>query len=137
MATKKMNEMGLEELAAYLKNLQLDQIDKQLRVIESKLSPMNALIEHRNRLQAARRALLNDRAVASGGGRGISQSEVINAMRDKDPQTVYEIAQALGATESVVRGHLNRGKGERFTKLTDNKWELREPENDDEKDDDE
>jgi hypothetical protein len=41
-------------------------------------------------------------------------------------------------TEAVVRGHLNRGKDERFEMILEEgvkKWDLREPENDEEEDD--
>jgi hypothetical protein len=132
---KKIADMDHQELADALKKQQLDGLDKQLRLLNSRLDELQPLIELRDRLTSARRAILNERAVASGGGRGISQSEIVNAMRDKGALSVYEVAQAVGATESVVRGHLNRGKNERFTKQDDNKWVLREPENDPEEDD--
>lgn len=107
----------------------LDNIDKRIARIAKMLHPFEDLIEQRNKLQAARRALLNDRATTSGGGRGITQAEVVNAIGD-DVLTVHEIAQKLGTTEAVVRGHLNRGK-ERFEVNVDNgikKWQLRDPE---------
>jgi hypothetical protein len=135
MAKKVLADMDIDELASHLKETQLNGIDKQLALIERRLANLQPLIELRERLQSARRAMLNERAVAQGGGRGLSQSEVVNAMRGAGPLSVYEISKKLGATDSVVRGHLNRGKDERFTKLVDNKWELREPEDDDEEDD--
>jgi hypothetical protein len=132
----KLQDMGHAELAAYLKERELDGIDKQLKVINGRLADFEPLIELKGRLEGARRALLNDRAVASGGGRGLTQSEVVNALREMgEPSSVYEIAQKLGTNEATVRGHLNRGKDERFKKNGDNKWSLREPENDEEEDD--
>jgi transposase len=133
----KLADMDPTELAAALKKRALDETDKQLKLIESRLADLQPLIELRDRLQASRRAMLNDRSVASGGGRGTSQAEVVAAMRDKDAMSVFDIAQAVGASEAVIRGHLNRGKDERFNKDSMGRWSLREPENDEEEDDDE
>lgn len=135
----KLADMDPTELADHLKTRALNETDKQLKLIESRLSDLQPLIELRDRLQASRRAMLNDRSVASGGGRGTSQAEVVNAMRDIDVTgiSVFDLAQRVGASEAVIRGHLNRGKDERFTKHSDGKWTLREPENDEEEDDDE
>jgi hypothetical protein len=132
----KLADMKHDELAEYLKKRELDGIDRQLTIIDERLRELQPLIELRDRLTGARRSMLNERAVASNGGRGLSQSEVINAMREiAAPASVYDIAQKLGANEATVRSHLNRGKDERFTKDGDNKWTLREPENDEEDDD--
>jgi hypothetical protein len=132
---KKLADMDVAELAAHLKESQLNNIEKQLKFVSSRLEELQPLIELQQRLQAARRAMLNERAVASGGGRGLSQSEVIAWLGENGASTVYEIAQGLSVTEAVVRGHLNRGKDERFEKTNNNHWQLREPEN--EEDDDE
>lgn len=138
MGTKvNLAEMEPNELAAHLKERALNETDKQLQLIEKRLTNLQPLIELRDRLQASRRAMLNDRSPTSGGGRGTSQAEVVNAMRDKAPLSVYEISQLVGASEAVIRGHLNRGKDERFKKDSSGNWSLREPENDDEEDDDE
>src|SRR5882672_10292090 len=135
MGTKKsLAEMEPDELATHLKERALNETDKQLQLIEKRLANLQPLIELRDRLQASRRAMLNDRSVASGGGRGTSQAEVVNAM-SSGPMSVYEIAQAVGASEAVIRGHLNRGKDERFLKTAEGTWMLREPENDPEGDD--
>lgn len=134
----KLADMEPDELATHLKERALNETDKQLKLIESRLANLQPLIELRDRLQASRRAMLNDRSVASGGGRGTSQAEVVNAMRapnNGEGMSVFDIAQAVGASEAVIRGHLNRGKDERFRKLADGKWELHEPENEPEDDD--
>jgi len=135
MAKVSLADMEPEDLAEALKKRHLDEIDKQLVLVNRRLDKLQPLIELRDRLQASRRAMLNERAVASGGGRGLSQSEVVNALRDSDGMSVFELSQKLSVSDAVVRGHLNRGKDERFTKLADNKWVLREPENDEEEDD--
>jgi hypothetical protein len=117
------------------------QMDKRIRIINKKLEPFEALIEQRKKIEASRRALLSERAPTNGGGRGLTQEEVVNWMRNEEGlHTVYEIAQGLGANEAAVRSHLSRGKDERFTQTFDGnqkKWELREPENDAEEDDEE
>jgi DNA-binding CsgD family transcriptional regulator len=135
MSKASMKDMSIEELAEHLKQGQLDAIDQRLKIVGSRLNDLQPLIELRDRLQSARRALLNERAVASGGGRGLSQAEVVSALASLGRASVYELAQKLGANEAAVRGHLNRGKGERFDKLADNHWMVREPENDPEEDD--
>jgi hypothetical protein len=111
----------------------VESINKRLRAIDKKLEPFQGLIEQKRRLEGSRRVLLAERAAtANGGGKGLSQEEVVQWMtQNPGPHTVYEIAQGLSTTESVVRGHLNRGKDERFEKLDNKKWELRDPENDD------
>jgi DNA-binding NarL/FixJ family response regulator len=112
----------------------LDGIDEELERINQHLAKYDALIQARDRLTAARRALLATRApTANGGGKGLSQEEVVAAVRELRGGTVYEVAQKLSANESAVRAHLNRGKDERFElKLVDGKkiWTLREPEED-------
>lgn len=128
--------MGAVEETDYVQGL-VDAIDKRLKAIDKKLLPFQGLIDQKNKLQASRRALLAERSTTSnGGGKGLSQEEVVNWMTQHEgPHTVFEIAQGLSVTESVVRGHLNRGKDERFEK-DGNKWDLRDPENDDDEDED-
>lgn len=132
-----MPDKTLEEFTNELKQHELDSIDKKLRMIEKKLAPFNDLIELRNRLTGARRALLSERATTNGGGRGLTQEEVVKAMLDEGRMTVHAISEKLSATTAVVRGHLNRGKDERFEKHGDNTWSLRDPESEDEGDEDE
>lgn len=132
-----------DQLAAASTRKIVESIEEELEAIEKKLRKYDPLIQQRTKLQAARRALLNERsATGGGGGRGLSQAEVVDYMREHSDEegvagfTVYDIAKGLGVTEAVVRGHLNRGKDERFEKAADNKWDLREPEDDPEDDDD-
>jgi hypothetical protein len=115
----------------------VESINKRLRAIDKKLEPFQGLIEQKRRLEGSRRVLLAERAAtANGGGKGLSQEEVVQWMTQNrgTVHTVYQIAQGLSTTESVVRGHLNRGKDERFEK-DNNQWELRDPENDDDDED--
>lgn len=118
----------------------LDNIDQELGSINDKLAKYDALIQARDRLAAARRALLATRSpTAGGGGKGLSQEEVVSALRSMGSATVHELAEKLSANENSVRSHLNRGKDERFKlELEDGvkKWSLREPEEDEEEDED-
>lgn len=111
----------------------LDQIEQELEGINKRLRNYDPLIAQRDKLMAARRALLAERAVTQGGGKGVSQAEVVTVLKD-GPETVAAIAKKLSTTEAVVRGHLNRGKDERFKVELDGgvkMWSLREPEEDD------
>jgi hypothetical protein len=48
----------------------------------------------------------------------------------EDGATVALLVTKLsGSTDAQIRGHLNRGKGERFLKRSDGTWFLRDPEN--------
>lgn len=116
----------------------LDGIDGQIEEINGKLAKYDSLIEARTKLQSARRAILAQRSVtANGGGKGLSQEEVVKVLRDLGSATVHDVASKLGANESAVRAHLNRGKDERFNLTLDEGrkvWSLREPEEEDEED---
>lgn len=120
---------------------QLEAIDEQITKINNSkvVRAAEALIEKRTRLMAARRSLLGvgPKLTGGGGGTRVTQGEVV-AYFEANPEatTVEEIATAMGHTPEVIRGHLNRGKGERFTK-DNNLWSLRDPEQDEEEDDDE
>lgn len=139
MATKQKTP---KQIAEQMKAIQLRQIDKHLRIIERQLEELEPLIDMRDRLRAQRRALLNERGTTGSGGKGLTQEEVVTKLRELESATVDELAKALSATPGAVRGHLNRGNGERFQVEDEGgikKWSLREPEeedNDDEEDDD-
>jgi hypothetical protein len=129
-----MAEKTLDDFAQDYLDGVLDGIDKRLKLIDKRLKPFDKLIQTKQKLEGARRAILAERSTTAGGGRGLTQAEVVKFMTDKGPLSVFEIAQGLSTNEAVVRGHLNRGKDERFSKNGDNKWELRDPESDDEGD---
>lgn len=137
MATK---EKTAAQLAAQMKQVQLNSIDKHLRIIEKKLTEVEPLIEMRDRLRAQRRALLNERGTTASGGKGLTQAEVVKAMQDHgEAITVDALAKLLSAGEAQVRGHLNRGRDERFTvedKGGVKMWSVRDPEDEEEDDDD-
>lgn len=122
----------------------LEEIDEQIRKIDNHkiMRAAQKLIEDKSRLMAARRALLGagSKTTSSGGSR-VTQGEVVAFFeRNADKQswwTVEEIASAMGHTPEVIRGHLNRGKNERFVKDNQNQWALRDPETQGDEDDEE
>lgn len=108
----------------------LEEIDEQITKIDnSKVMKAAAkLIEKKNILMATRRALMGGNKMTGGSSPRITQADVVKFMEGaEDGHTPAEIAEALHTTESVARGHLNRGNGERFLKK-DNRWWLRDPE---------
>lgn len=121
----KMEERVLEAIAVELQTL-----DKALRKYEP-------LLEQKRKLEGARRAILSTRSPTAGGGRGLTQEEVVGAMTKLGPSTVHDIATKLSATPGAVRAHLNRGVDERFSKDESNLWSVRDPETEDEGDDEE
>jgi hypothetical protein len=129
-----------QQVANKIKQRQVDAIDSELADINKTLRKYEPLFELKKQLESARRALLSERAPTAGGGRGLTQEEIVNALGD-DKMTVHEVATKLSASEGSVRAHFNRGVGERFSQESDNGkvlWFVRDPETqDDEEDDDE
>lgn len=109
----------------------LEEIDAQITKIDnSKVMKAAAkLIEKKNILMATRRALMGGNRMTGGSSPRITQADVVKYMEslDNDGTTPADIADALHTTESVARGHLSRGKDERFIKKGNN-WYLRDPE---------
>lgn len=123
----------------------VEQIDDQIREIDNHkvVRAAEKLLEQKRRLQGARRALLGagpKLTGGSGGGQRVTQAEVVEFMRDHgwvndESISVGELASQMGYGEAVIRGHLNRGKGERFIKHDDGEWSLRDPKSMEEEDD--
>lgn len=111
----------------------LESIDEQIAKIDSSkvVQAAEKLLAKKTTLMAARRALLGGNNMTGGSsGTRIHQSDVVRYMSETEDQGGYSptrIASALHTTEAVIRGHLNRGKDERFLKK-DNLWYLRDPE---------
>lgn len=102
----------------------IEQMDRKLEVYDE-------VKKQRDRLTAARRSLLGvgSRTTSSGGSR-VTQDEVAAAvLKEPEGVTVAELVALIsGATDGQIRGHLNRGKDERFLKRGDGRWFLRDPE---------
>lgn len=118
-------------------------LNEAIEDLDRRLEVYDRVKAHRDRLLAARRALLGvgSRTTANAGNR-TTQDEVAHYVGENagdDGLTVAEIATGLSTNEAVVRGHLSRGK-DRFVKI-DNHWFLRaseaqQEEEGDEEDDD-
>jgi hypothetical protein len=110
----------------------LEEIDEQITKIDNSkvMKAAEKLIEKKTILMATRRALLGGNKMTGGSGSRIVQSDVVKWFTDNDERDgaiPADIAEELHTTEAVIRGHLNRGKDERFLKK-DNRWYLRDPE---------
>lgn len=122
----------LEKFADEVIDEQVDALDEQIQELERKLQVFIPVNEKLNRLRAARRALLGvgSRTTANAGNK-VTQDEVAQAMNDSEDEgvSVSWIAEKIGTTEAVVRGHLNRNK-ERFLKNGNGLWSVNNPEED-------
>lgn len=110
---------------------QLEAIDEKIREIDNSriVKAAEALLDQKMKLQSARRSLLGAGSKTGGNaGARVTQAEVVARMEIGEEYTVEALAAEMGHTPEVIRGHLNRGKGERFTKNHDGSWSLRDPE---------
>lgn len=108
----------------------LEEVDAKIQEIDNSKVMRSAakLIEKKTKLMATRRALLGGNAMTGGSsGTRITQADVVGAIQNGNGYSVAAMAEALHTNEAVVRGHLNRGKDERFLKKG-NLWFLRDPE---------
>lgn len=127
-----------KQIAKRMTNAHVALIDEQLAELNEVLRKYEPLFEQKKRLEASRRALLSERAPTAGGGRGLTQEEIVNALGE-EKLTVHQVATKLSASPGAVRAHFNRGEGERFGKDTENGevlWFVRDPENDEDEDED-
>lgn len=112
---------------------QLEAIDEQIQKIDNSkvMQAAQELIAKRTILVATRRALMGGNAMTGGSsGNRVSREDVVRAMQASELGTgfmVADLAHNVGTTESVIRGHLSRGDGERFFK-SGRQWYLRDPE---------
>lgn len=112
----------------------LAEIDEQITKIDnSKVMKAAAkLIEKKNILMATRRALMGGNKMTGGSSPRITQADVVQFMANSETagnggSSPSFIAEGLHTNEAVIRGHLSRGKDERFIK-NGNLWYLRDPE---------
>jgi hypothetical protein len=120
-----------EQLDEFLER-QLEDIHEQIAAIDRSktVQAAQALLAKKARLQAAERALLGAGSKTTGGDGGgrITQAQVVANMEVGTVYTVEQLAEKMGTTDIVVRGHLNRGRGERFISIDRGHWGLRDPE---------
>ncbi len=96
-------------------------IEKKLAVLDGELARYEELLSERERLQAARAALLGEKTTAAQ----ITQGDVAEYLAGHPGSRAGEIAEGLGVPLARVSSHLYRGKHTRFVSRADG-WHLRE-----------
>jgi hypothetical protein len=96
-------------------------IEKQLAVLDGELARYEELLSERERLQAARAALLGEKTTAGQ----ITYGDVAEYLVEHPGSRAGEIAKGLGVPLARVSSHLYRGKHTRFVSRADG-WHLRE-----------
>src|SRR5580704_14440928 len=96
-------------------------IEKQLAVLDGELARYEDLLSERERLQAARAALLGEKTTVAQ----ITQGDVAEYLAGHPGSRAGEIAEGLGVTLARVSSHLYRGKHTRFVSRADG-WHIRE-----------
>jgi hypothetical protein len=97
------------------------EIDLKLAALDGELARYQELLSERERLQAARAALLGEPHTPGQ----ISQGDVAEYLAGHPGSRAGEIAKALGVPLARVSSHLYRGKHTRFVNRPDG-WHLRE-----------
>lgn len=100
-------------------------ITEAINDLNRRLEVYDAVKLQRDRLLAARRALMGtgNKLTGSGGSR-ITSDEVHVWLAANGPATTQDMASALSTTDAVIRGHMSRGKDERFARNGDGKWHV-------------
>jgi hypothetical protein len=97
------------------------EIDRKLAALDGELARYQKLLSERERLQAARSALLGEPHTPGQ----ITQGDVAEYLAGHPGSRAGEIAKALGVPLARVSSHLYRGKHTRFVNRPDG-WHLRE-----------
>lgn len=127
MATKEKKKTA-SAFADSIVEEQVDSIDEALERINGRLKPYEKLIEKRNALMAARRALLGGNRSTGAGGTRLQQEDVVRFLLENPGSTPTQVAEHFSVPYSTVAGHLYRGKNERFLGRN-RQWWVRDPEN--------
>ncbi len=96
------------------------EIDRKIAVLDGELARYQNLLDERERLQAARAALLGEPHTPGQ----ITQNDVAAYLAEHPGSRAGEIAKALGVPLARVSSHLYRGKHTRFVNHPDG-WHLR------------
>jgi hypothetical protein len=96
------------------------EIDQKLSVLEGELAGYQEVLAERDRLRAARAALMGERPAPQ-----ISQDDVATYLAEHPGSRAGAIAKALEVPLARVSSHLYRGKRTRFVSRDDG-WHLRE-----------
>jgi hypothetical protein len=97
-------------------------INEAIDDLNSKLEVFDRVKVHRDRLMSARRALLGvgNKTTANAGTR-VTSDEVALWLSENGPASPAAMAEGIGTSEAVIRGHMSRGK-DRFEKLASGEW---------------
>lgn len=96
------------------------EIDEKLSVLDGELAGYEPLLAERERLRAARAALMGE-----GPAPQISQDDVAAYLKAHPGSRAGAVAKALNVPLARVSSHLYRGKRTRFVSRDDG-WHLRE-----------
>ncbi len=96
------------------------EIDARLARVERELASYEELVAERERLRAARAALVGEPV----GPQRVSQDDVASYLAEHPGSRAKEIADALGVSLQTISAHLYRGKLTRFVSRPDG-WHLR------------
>jgi hypothetical protein len=97
------------------------EIDRKLAALDDELARYQQLLSERERLRAARSALLGESQTPGQ----ITQGDVAEYLAGHPGSRAGEIAKGLGVPLARVSSHLYRGKHTRFVNRPDG-WRLRE-----------
>lgn len=126
---KKSKAQEMLEYAEHVVQEQVENIDEALDKINKRLKVYESLIEKRNQLQAARRALLGGNTLTGAGGSRLRMDDVAEYVKENPGKGPTEIAEHFGVPYATAAGHLYRGtQAGRFINK-DKKYWLRDPEN--------
>ena len=127
MAAKKKRTVNYERIAEQAIEGRVAEIDEALEEIEERLQKYQPLIDARNKLNAAKRALLGGNALTGAGGTRIRREDVKLFLEQNPGSTLSELVEHFDVAVSTVSSHLYRGRDEYF--LEKNKrWYVRDPE---------
>lgn len=104
----------------------VEEIDADIDKLTELLKPYERISQERDKLKAARRALLGGSKLTGEGSARVSQEDVVKFLTENPGSSTGEVASALSVPQTTISSHLYRGKGERFL-TKDKKWWVRSP----------
>lgn len=126
MAARKVKT--LQQVADEMRESQLEQLDEQIADINKRLAKYDPLVELRNQLMSARRAMLGGNRSTGEGGNRLTMEEVVRVVRENPGLSAMDLAKIAGVGRTTIGSHLSRYNGDRFLNKN-NKWWLRDPKN--------
>lgn len=96
-------------------------LDEQIEAIERRLAPYAELINTKNKLIAARRALLGQNRATGGTGAKLTLEEILDQLEKNPGQTASQLAEHFGVKLTTVSSHVYRNPM-RFVKKDGRFW---------------